>query len=120
MSDFHGLFISAVRFDGRRHHAPWWGSGSAPSRWVRRRRDHEIPYARWAAEAVGARHHEVVVSAEELVNSLPRLVWHEDERGLSLSDGAQLSLAACETSSQVVLTGGGLDELFRDSTGTRA
>jgi asparagine synthase (glutamine-hydrolysing) len=73
----------------------------------------ELPYARLAAEAVGARHHEVVVSAEEFVNSLPRLVWHEDEpvafpSSVALNFVSQLARPHVK----VVLTGEGSDELF--------
>jgi Asparagine synthase len=39
----------------------------------------ELPFARMAARAVGAQHHEVVLSADEFFRALPRLIWHEDE-----------------------------------------
>src|SRR5262249_56179706 len=39
----------------------------------------ELPYARLAAQAVGAVHRDVVVSPGEFFGALPRLAWHEDE-----------------------------------------
>src|SRR5712692_369967 len=39
----------------------------------------ELPFARLAVRAVGAQHHEVVLSPDDFFGSLPRLVWHEDE-----------------------------------------
>src|SRR5690606_10777845 len=39
----------------------------------------ELDYARLVARAIGADHHEVVVSPAQFFEALPRLVWHEDE-----------------------------------------
>jgi asparagine synthase (glutamine-hydrolysing) len=73
----------------------------------------ELPYARLAAEAVGARHHEVVVSPEEFLGALPRLVWHEDEP-LAFPSSVALNFVSqlARPHVKVVLTGEGSDELF--------
>jgi asparagine synthase (glutamine-hydrolysing) len=73
----------------------------------------ELPYARLAARAVGAQHHEVVLSPDEFFASLPRLVWHEDEpiafpSSIALNFVSQLARPHVK----VVLTGEGADELF--------
>jgi asparagine synthase (glutamine-hydrolysing) len=73
----------------------------------------ELPYARLAADAVGARHHEVVVSSGEFLASLPRLVWHEDEP-LAFPSSVALNFVSqlARPHVKVVLTGEGSDELF--------
>jgi asparagine synthase (glutamine-hydrolysing) len=73
----------------------------------------ELPYARLAAEAVWAQHHEVVVSPEEFVGSVPRLVWHEDEP-LAFPSSVALNFVSqlARPHVKVVLTGEGSDELF--------
>lgn len=73
----------------------------------------ELPYARLAARAVRAEHHETVVSPEAFWASLPRLVWHEDEpmafpSSVALNFVSQLARPHVK----VVLTGEGSDELF--------
>jgi asparagine synthase (glutamine-hydrolysing) len=73
----------------------------------------ELSYAARVASAIGTEHHEVLVSREEFFNSLPRLIWHEDEPiawPSSVSLAFVSSLAAREV--KVVLTGEGSDELF--------
>ena len=73
----------------------------------------ELAWARRAAEALGARHHEVVLGASEFFAALPRLVWHEDEP-IAFPSSVPLHfvsrLAARHV--KVVLTGEGADELF--------
>jgi asparagine synthase (glutamine-hydrolysing) len=73
----------------------------------------ELPYARLAAEAVGAQHHEVVVSPEDFLAALPRLVWHEDEP-LAFPSSVALNFVSqlARPHVKVVLTGEGSDELF--------
>ncbi|MGH9796954.1 MAG: asparagine synthase (glutamine-hydrolyzing) [Candidatus Polarisedimenticolia bacterium] len=73
----------------------------------------ELPYARMVAEAVGAAHHEVVVSPGEFFDALPRLVWHEDEP-IAFASSVPLYFVACLARDhvKVVLTGEGADELF--------
>jgi len=73
----------------------------------------ELPFARLAARAVRARHHEVVLSPEDFFGSLPRLIWHEDEpiafpSSIALNFVSQLARPHVK----VVLTGEGADELF--------
>jgi asparagine synthase (glutamine-hydrolysing) len=73
----------------------------------------ELPFARLAARAVGAQHHEVVLTPEQFFESLPRLVWHEDEpiafpSSIALNAVSQLARPHVK----VVLTGEGADELF--------
>jgi asparagine synthase (glutamine-hydrolysing) len=73
----------------------------------------ELPYARLAAGAVGALHHEVTVTPREFFCTLPRLVWHEDEP-IAFHSSVPLyfvSRLAAEHV-KVVLTGEGADELF--------
>jgi asparagine synthase (glutamine-hydrolysing) len=73
----------------------------------------ELPFARVAARAVGAQHHEVVLSGDEFFRALPRLIWHEDEpiafpSSIALNFVSQLARSHVK----VVLTGEGADELF--------
>ncbi|HKW94462.1 MAG TPA: asparagine synthase (glutamine-hydrolyzing) [Methylomirabilota bacterium] len=73
----------------------------------------ELPFARMAARAVGAQHHEVVLSADDFFQALPRLIWHEDEpiafpSSIALHFVSQLARSHVK----VVLTGEGADELF--------
>jgi asparagine synthase (glutamine-hydrolysing) len=73
----------------------------------------ELPYARLAAAALGAEHHEVVVGPEDFFGALPRLMWHEDEPPAFPSSVPLyfVSKLAAEHV-KVVLTGEGADELF--------
>jgi asparagine synthase (glutamine-hydrolysing) len=73
----------------------------------------ELPFADLAARAVGAQHHEVVLSPDDFFGSLPRLIWHEDEpiafpSSIALNFVSQLARPHVK----VVLTGEGADELF--------
>ena len=73
----------------------------------------ELPYARMAAHAVGAQHHEVVVSADDFFGALPRLIWHEDEP-IAFPSSVALHFVSrlARPHVKVVLTGEGADELF--------
>lgn len=73
----------------------------------------ELEYARLVARAVGASHHEVVVSPEEFFEVLPRLIWHEDEP-IAFSSSVPLYFVSrlAQQHVKVVLTGEGADELF--------
>ncbi|HLJ74372.1 MAG TPA: asparagine synthase (glutamine-hydrolyzing), partial [Thermoanaerobaculia bacterium] len=77
------------------------------------REGNELPYARLAARAMGADHHEVIVSGSEFFRALPRLTWHEDE---PVAFPASVPLffvsALARQHVKVVLTGEGADELF--------
>jgi asparagine synthase (glutamine-hydrolysing) len=73
----------------------------------------ELEYSRQAAQAIGARMHEVVVSDDDFFAALPRMVWHEDEpiahpSSIPLHFVSQLAREHVK----VVLTGEGSDELL--------
>jgi len=73
----------------------------------------ELPYARLAAQAAGAEHREVVVSPAQFFDTLPRLVWHEDEP-IAFPSSVPLYFVSrlAREHVKVVLTGEGADELF--------
>src|SRR5262245_7133164 len=73
----------------------------------------ELPYARAAAKFARAEHREVVVSPQEFFDSLPRLVWHEDEP-IAFTSSIPLYFVSRLAGEhvKVVLTGEGSDELF--------
>jgi asparagine synthase (glutamine-hydrolysing) len=73
----------------------------------------ELVYARLAARAVGAEHREVVVSPRDFFQTLPRLVWHEDEP-IAFPSSVPLYFVSrlAREHVKVVLTGEGADELF--------
>ena len=71
----------------------------------------ELPFARQVSQHIGSKHHEVCVSREQFFQSLPRLIWHEDEpiawpSSVSLYFVARLARERVT----VVLTGEGSDE----------
>jgi len=71
----------------------------------------ELGYARSVAEHIRSQHHEVRLSRAEFFDSLPRLIWHEDEpivwpSSVSLFFVARLARERVK----VVLTGEGSDE----------
>ncbi len=71
----------------------------------------ELPYARKVAQHLQSVHHEVLVSENEFFDSLPQLIWHEDEpvvwpSSVSLYFVAKLARERVV----VVLTGEGSDE----------
>jgi asparagine synthase (glutamine-hydrolysing) len=71
----------------------------------------ELPYARAVAQHLNSVHHEVILSRQEFFDSLPRLIWHEDEpivwpSSVSLYFVARLAREHVK----VVLTGEGSDE----------
>jgi len=70
-------------------------------------------YARLAARAVGAEHREALVTAEEFLRELPRLIWHED-KPIAFPSSVSLYFVArlARDHVKVVLTGEGADELF--------
>jgi asparagine synthase (glutamine-hydrolysing) len=73
----------------------------------------ELGYARLAARAVGAQHHEVVVTPEDFFRELPRLIWHED-KPIAFPSSVALYFVSrlARDHVKVVLTGEGADELF--------
>ncbi len=77
----------------------------------------ELPYARQVAEHIHSDHHEVRLSREEFFDTLPRLIWHEDEpivwpSSVSLYFVARLARERVT----VVLTGEGSDETLAGYT----
>ena len=73
----------------------------------------ELAYAAAVAKRIGTDHHEVVIGMEDFFDTLPGLVWHEDEpiswpSSVSLYHVSQLASQRVK----VVLTGEGSDELF--------
>src|SRR5262249_12392354 len=73
----------------------------------------ELGYAHLAARAVGAQHHEIVVTPEAFLKELPRLIWHED-KPLAFPSSVALYFVSrlARDHVKVVLTGEGADELF--------
>ena len=73
----------------------------------------ELEYARLVAKEFRTDHHEIVVSAEEYFNALPKLIWHEDE---PLAHPASVPLFFVSRLAaqhvKVVLTGEGADEML--------
>ncbi|MDG2408486.1 MAG: asparagine synthase (glutamine-hydrolyzing) [Pirellulales bacterium] len=73
----------------------------------------EFSFAREVAASIGADHHEVVLHAENLISSIPKLVWHEDKPIRNPSSVALYHVAELAREHvKVVLTGEGSDELF--------
>jgi asparagine synthase (glutamine-hydrolysing) len=73
----------------------------------------EFDFAREVASSIGADHHEVVLKPEQMLASLPKLIWHEDEPIRNASSVALAEVAHLARSEvKVVLTGEGSDELF--------
>lgn len=73
----------------------------------------ELPHARVVAQHIGADHHEVVLTPDDFITSLPRLIWHEDEPIWGPPSVALYAVAELAgRTAKVVLTGEGSDELF--------
>jgi asparagine synthase (glutamine-hydrolysing) len=73
----------------------------------------ELGYASQVAKRIGTDHHEVVIGMDDFFNSLPTLIWHEDEP-ISWPSSVSLYHVSVLASKRVkvVLTGEGSDELF--------
>lgn len=74
----------------------------------------ELPYARKIARAVGANHHELLLRESDLLDSLPRIIRHQDE---PLADPVcvpvyYVSKLARDNGVVVCQVGEGSDELF--------
>jgi asparagine synthase (glutamine-hydrolysing) len=73
----------------------------------------EFDYSRVVARHIGAEHHEVTLTPRILFDTLPKLIWHEDE---PLKGAASVALyfvsQLAKRHVKVVLTGEGSDELF--------
>jgi asparagine synthase (glutamine-hydrolysing) len=73
----------------------------------------EFDFAREVATHIGADHHEVVMRPKDLLASIPKLIWHEDEPIRNASSIALYEVARLAREHvKVVLTGEGSDELF--------
>jgi asparagine synthase (glutamine-hydrolysing) len=71
----------------------------------------ELPYARTIAAHLKSKHHEVQLSRDEFFQTLPRLIWHEDEPIVWPSSVALYFVARLAREKvTVVLTGEGSDE----------
>ena len=71
----------------------------------------ELPYARVVADHLKSLHHEVLVSEQDFFDSLPHLIWHEDEPIVWPSSVALYFVAKlAQERVKVVLTGEGADE----------
>jgi asparagine synthase (glutamine-hydrolysing) len=71
----------------------------------------ELPYARVVAQHIRSNHHEVLLSRQDFFDSLPKLIWHEDEP-IAWPSSVPLYFVSelARTRVKVVLTGEGSDE----------
>jgi asparagine synthase (glutamine-hydrolysing) len=77
----------------------------------------ELPYARIVADHIGSQHHEVHVTRQQFFDSLPDVIWHEDEPLCWTSSVALYHLAKYTREHvTVVLTGEGSDETLAGYT----
>src|SRR6202043_2436679 len=77
----------------------------------------ELPYARTVAAHLKSNHREVTVSRSEFFQTLPRLIWHEDEPIVWPSSVALYFVARLARERvTVVLTGEGADETLAGYT----
>jgi asparagine synthase (glutamine-hydrolysing) len=77
----------------------------------------ELNYAREVARHISSDHHEVCLSREEFFESLPNLIWHEDEPIAWPSSVALFAVAQLARKHvKVVLTGEGSDETLAGYT----
>ena len=77
----------------------------------------ELPYAKLVSEHIGSNHHEVRVTRQQFFDSLPNVIWHEDEPVCWPSSVALYHLARfAREHVTVVLTGEGSDETLAGYT----
>ena len=77
----------------------------------------ELPYARIVATHLIPMHHEVLLSRKDFFDSLPKLIWHEDEPVVWPSSVALYFVARLARERvTVVLTGEGSDETLAGYT----
>src|SRR5229473_2290170 len=77
----------------------------------------ELPYALEVAQHLGSKHHEVRLSREEFFETLPQLIWHEDEPIVWPSSASLYFVARLARKRvTVVLTGEGSDETLAGYT----
>jgi asparagine synthase (glutamine-hydrolysing) len=71
----------------------------------------ELPYAKIVSDHIGSQHHEVRVTRQQFFDTLPDVIWHEDEPVCWTSSVALYHLAKLTREHvTVVLTGEGSDE----------
>lgn len=73
----------------------------------------EAGYAREVANHIGASFHEVILTPDDFIDSIEKLIWHED-KPITWPSGVALYFVAKKAKEKVkvVLTGEGGDELF--------
>lgn len=73
----------------------------------------EAPYAKVISDSIGAKLYEVVLKPQDFINSIEKLIWHED-KPVTWPSGVALYYIAKKAKDEVkvVLTGEGADELF--------
>jgi asparagine synthase (glutamine-hydrolysing) len=77
----------------------------------------ELPYAKIVADHIGSNHHEVQVTRQQFFDTLPDIIWHEDEPLCWTSSVALFHLAKyARDHVTVVLTGEGSDETLAGYT----
>jgi asparagine synthase (glutamine-hydrolysing) len=77
----------------------------------------ELPFARQVASHIGSVHHEVRIGWKDFMDSLPRLIWHEDEPIVWPSSVALYFVSKLARQHvTVVLTGEGSDETLAGYT----
>ncbi|HTV54118.1 MAG TPA: asparagine synthase (glutamine-hydrolyzing) [Terriglobia bacterium] len=77
----------------------------------------ELPFARQVASHIGSIHHEIRIGWKEFMDSLPRLIWHEDEPIVWPSSVALFFVSKLARERvTVVLTGEGSDETLAGYT----
>ena len=77
----------------------------------------ELPHARTVAQHIHSVHHEVLLSQQDFFDSLPHLIWHEDEPIVWPSSVALYFVARLARERvKVVLTGEGADETLAGYT----
>jgi asparagine synthase (glutamine-hydrolysing) len=77
----------------------------------------ELPYAKIVSDHIGSEHHEVCIGRGQFFETLPDVIWHEDEPVCWPSSVALYHLAKLSRESvTVVLTGEGSDETLAGYT----
>ena len=77
----------------------------------------ELPYAKIVSDHIGSQHHEVQVTRQQFFDTLPDVIWHEDEPVCWPSSVALYHLAKLSREHvTVVLTGEGSDETLAGYT----
>ena len=73
----------------------------------------ELGYARQVARSIGTDHQEIIIGRGDFFESLPSLIWHEDEP-ITWPSSVPLAFVSRLAAEQVkvVLTGEGSDEMF--------